>query len=374
MLSNAQLARLDAETRGRKVLNVFVNARETDAVGRLSWRTTLESALTRTRKALADAPHAERNALDGAAARVLEMADRWSAHAEAGGWVAFVTEDAVVHEEARPVGDTPMVAWRDGVATLAYVCLPPLAPPVLAVLVNARSARILRWAGGALSHVDTIHAHAQARRAGHMGDAPREHFHGGTRGTTTSEAMQRTALTARERMMRELADRLQELAGSDAVIVIGGTPVPAREAWRALSHALTDRALQLGGFSIWATEAEIVRAAQDGAARLARAQQSARVATLLERAGARETGITGAAGTLLAVRAGAGRDVLFTPRFVTRHPDDAELLVREGLTHGAELLEVSGEAAEQLDATGGGVGALLRFPPLRAAAPPATAG
>lgn len=363
MLTYSQLAKLEREARDRHVLHVYVDPAELDSVARRAWRRTLANAVVAQRKALSDAPHAERNEFDEAAGVMEKLTRELGDDVDgAAGWAAFVTADGSPY--AGPTARAPRtaLAWRTGVATAPYMRLMQPVSDVIVGIVDARTTDMFRLSGRGLEHVGKVNAHAHVGRAAHMGDAAREGFHAGTRGTALTDAAQRALEVGRERMLHDVAAELEGLARPGAWIVIGGTRANAQDAIKHLGKAAQKRALHLPGLSMDSSEAEIAAAAGAGRQQLETEHDMARVAELVDRAVGRGRAVLGFQPAADAVRSGAAREILVSPRFFEEHPDDAEAMALDVLAHGARMVEIGGEAGDRLDADAGGVAATLRFP------------
>lgn len=363
MLTYAQLAKLAHDVQDRHVLNVFVDATELDAVARRAWRRTLASGITATRKAIADAPHAERQAFEKAAKLVTRQAKELSDDLDAApGWVAFVTEDEIVY--AGPVFRAPRasVSWRRGIATAPYLRLHDGDGGVIVAVIETRATDLYRWNGRDVEQLGRVSAHAHVGRAAQMGDAPREGFHTGTRGTALTDAAQRALEVGRERMLHDVAQQLEGLARPSSWIVMAGIRTTVNEAIKHLSSAARKRTLYVSGLGSDASEVDIARAAGEGRQQLQRQHELDRVTDLIERAVGRGRGVLGFKPTMEALDTGAARDVLVSPRFLEDRPADAESVALAVLANGARLAEVGDDAAVRLDSDAEGIAATLRFP------------
>lgn len=362
MLTYAELAELARSARDRMVLNVYVDPSELDAVARRSWRRTLADAIVDVRKSLSTATHAERAEYDKAAARVEKLAEDLSDDLDgAPGWAAFADAKAVLY--AGPTHRPPRTGllWRPGLAAARYLRLFDDDGGVVVVLLDGRSADLYRWNGREVAHLERINAHAHVGRAAHMGDAPREGCHAGTRGTALTDAAQRALEAGRERMLHSLTAQLEALARPAGWIVMGGARNTVTDAMKQLTKTTQKRALFMPGLNVDASEADIAAVAAEGRRRLESERDLSRVNELLDRAVGRGRAVAGFQPSLDALLAASARDILVSTRFLDEHPDDADTLGATVLTHGARLEEMSGDAGARLDAAGG-VAATLRFP------------
>lgn len=363
MLTYSQFADLERSSRDRHVLHAYVDSGELDAVARRVWRKTLAAGIAAARKSVASAPHAERAEFEQAAGRLAEVARQLPDDLDgAPGWAVFATADGVLRAGPTLRAPAACVGWRLGISAAPYLRALQAPADVLLALIDARTADLYRLRGAAVERVGRINAHAHVGRATHMGDAAREGFHSGTRGTTLADAAHRALEVGRERMLHEVAQELEGLARPSGWIVVAGTRTNAHDAIKRLGRAAQKRATYMPGLSVDASEAEIATVAAEGRRRLSAERELARVDDLLDRAIGRARAVVGLEAVRGAIRSGAARDVLITPAFFASHGEEAESVALDLLSHGARLSEIGGEAATRLDAEGGGIAATLRFP------------
>jgi hypothetical protein len=362
MLTYSQLARLERAARDSLVLNAYVDATELDSVSRRSWRHTLADGIVAQRKALAGAPHAERNAFDRAAARLDEATARMRDDLDgAPGWVAFVTADGFLHWGHTDTAPGTHLSWRMGIATPSYLRLMHDDGKVVVGVVNTREAEVYEWAGGDPERVARLEAHAHVGRAHHMGDSPREGFHAGTRGTALTDAARRALDVGRDQLLRDVVAELEGRGRPSGWIVVSGSRAMAREALEGLGVAARKRALHMDGLSGTSSLADVGRVAAAGRDQLRAAQERQRVSELIDRAVGRHRGVLGPEPTLEALRSGAARDVFASPAFFAQDSGNVEAVALAVLEHGAAIHEVTDAAAARLDGECHGVAATLRF-------------
>jgi hypothetical protein len=254
-----------------------------------------------------------------------------------------------------------LARWQVGAWVSPYVRALKQTHPVIVAVVDARSAMLYRYHGGTLERIDKLHSHRHGGHADHMGDAPRPNFHSGTRGETATDASEHARLAAREHMLREVSQELQDLLKGDGVVVIGGAPDTAHALQRAIPAALAPRVLVSVDLPMASSEAEIMVAAERDARIIRNARDSAMVEQVLNLAASHGRGVTGAKQALAVMSTGEGQELLLTPRFMSERAGEAEAAVEFALDHDAEVEVLSGEAAAILDAKAGGIGALLRY-------------
>lgn len=373
MMTYERLVALERSLRETVVLSVYIDGESRDPARRSMWRTELKNAITRVRKDLRGASHTEREGFRHAVARLSDALPHGVVALGSPGWMGFVSPTRVYLAEALAVRMPTGVRWGHGIRIAPAVRALKEGRPVVVAIVDSRSARVYRYAGATLEAMEHLRAHAHLEPPAHMGAAPRPGFHTGTRGRTGEEAAERGLRAGRELMLRELATRMETLAGSDGWLLVGGTPGPAREAKAALSEQVAPRAVAVPDLPIRSTEAEIADRAAAHASALRRREDLAAVRTMVQRADAGGNGVRGIAATRRALEAGAAQRLYFTLRLLEDHPAEADEILRLALDHDVHVDEVSGEGAVLLDAQGDGVGAALHFALEGAPAPAAPA-
>lgn len=181
------------------------------------------------------------------------------------------------------------------------------------------------------------------------------------RSATGTERVRRRQDAAFDRLASALADRLAELAGDDAWIVLGGMWEKARHAAEALPKPLADRTTVANGLGNGAAARDIIEAAKHGATTLRAAHGQALLDVLFERAGAPRPAARGVPEVQRALLADAVDLLLLSPTFVYGDTKEAESIVRSAIVQGAQIEVLSGDAAARLDREAHGVGARLRF-------------
>ena len=307
------------------------------------------------------APRDEREAFARSVALLRERLAPTPGALGAPGWAAFVTQGEVRHASALNVSVPFLVTWETGARVAPYVCALTQQGHVVVAIVDTREARLFRYRAGALEKADTLRAQAVVGPTYHMGDAPRDRFHPGTRGTTGTDAAERALRAGTDRMLAELAERLKDIAGKDGWVVIGGTPQAAIAAEAALPPALAPRALRVPTLDVRASDAEIRDRAEEAVAALRQSRQVALVAEVLERYGADGLGAAGTQATWRALDARTVQELLLTGRYVKEHAEEAETAVHAAFDQGALVEALAGAAAERLDRDGAGIAARLRF-------------
>jgi hypothetical protein len=364
-LTRKQLIDLAASLHDRWTLSVYIDATTADPAARAAWKTTLRHAIDATRTETQPALRREHD-------RAVERFDSWletaTIDARQSGWYAFVTEEGVAAAGELVTGAGTAVHWQKGVWILPFLSTLAQVKPALVVLIDSRTAGLHAYANGQLESRGTFRATPHGGDAPHMGDAPVQGFHGGTRGETKHDAAQRARLSASRRLLAEATRAVVDAADGEGFVVVGGTrdlPVKLRE---HLPPRLRERTIVLPELRRRMPRAAIVDAAERGIALLRWERDRALLEELLEHSGAHTNAVVGPIATLDAVQRGNAASVLLTPLFLTTRADDAERVLEGTLAEGGEVHLLDGAPAEELDARGGGIGAMLRFTPAYAQA------
>lgn len=374
MLTREELIVLQRSLDERQVLSVYLDGRANDPASRRAWHAWLLTNLDAARESLTGTAVRD---FDRCREHLLAALADTTGALRSNGWAAFVTTDGVALAEHVPVPMPNAVHWTRGAWVSPYVRAQKELRPVLLAVVDARSARLYQYALGSLTSLESFHAHVHLDEPAHMGAAPRQQFHPGTRGTTGTDAAERGRRAGTERMLRELIDRVAQLAVGDAGILIGGMPAVTREAMLLLPDDLRPRVALAAGLSRITPPSSLRRAAASGAAKLRRELDANIVTAAIGRAGENGRGTAGALDTRAALAVGGVHMLLLSLDFIEQHADVAEEMTRLALGQHASVEIVTGDAAQRLD-TVGGAAAILRYPtpnlrPAAAASTPAIA-
>lgn len=371
MLTYPDLMRLERALRGRTVLSVYVNGEATDPAERSRWRIDLRHSFDDIESWLQESPHAEREAFAECRSMALEALEQFPGGVGAPGWAGFVTVDGVHLTSRVPAPVPTMAAWSTGPCLSPYLRAIKEARPVVVAVVDARTARLFRYAERQVELVESLRAHVTVEPPAHMGRPSRTDFHTGTRGSTGTDEVQRELLAATNQMLTEAARRIAVLAGADGWIMIGGIVTVAKAALEQLTPQLRERAILATSLDVHATPAEVAARAREAASGLRNAYDLQRVdqaITASHRDGGH--GVLGVVDTLRALEESRVEELYVTLTYILNHAADAEAAIRLAFTHGALVEHVSGEAAERLDRTGG-IGGRLRYALPSAASVPA---
>jgi hypothetical protein len=361
MLNEQELMDLVHSLAAEHVLSVYVDGQVRDPALQARWRARIAAQLSAIRSHLSASDHREREAFESCVRHLDDAMSAISGAVGAPGWLAFITASGIRYAASQPVPLPDAVEWCRGARIARYLRVLKEETQVLVAVVDSRKAAVSRYRHGRLESLRQLHAHHPVGDVPHMGDAPRNRFHPGTRGRTGTEAAANAAAAGRKRLMHELGELMAEQAGSDGWVLIGGTPKAAMEGYAALPRSLDGRAVLSHGLGITASAHQIATAAAATGSALRRARDEELVGAVLERCGGHGKAVAGVLATREAMRAGAVHEVLLTSAFIDRQPDEAEDVVRAAMAQRARVALVSGNGATLLDTKAEGVGALLRF-------------
>lgn len=362
MLASDALVALVRESHDMVTLSVYIDGRVSDPVMRTRWRTELQNALDVTR---AGVPDLERQAFLVCETRLEQALSRFDGAIGAPGYVAFITPDKVRFAEQVATPMPTIAFWSRGARVAPYVRALEHERPVVAVISGSREARLYQWHTGTLTRLESV-----AVRESGDGEAPdrargandSDGRHRNVRGSTGRDAMQRKGEEELGRLIGDTVERVAHHVGNSGWVVLGGAKDVVPRLLAALPRGLAERTLVHPGMRSKATLNEIREAVQDGAARLRDAREQRLVSELVERMHKSSRATVGLDDTQSAIALGAVEELLLTRAAWTAHPAAVENVVSGTLLQGGIVEHVDGEAATTLDAKGGGIGALLRFP------------
>lgn len=361
MLSYRQVAELERELRDELALSVYIDGTVHDPAARYVWRRKLEHGLQEIRHRLQGSQRRELDAFEAATRAVEAELGAYDASLPAPGWVGFATAKGLHRASEVLVPMRDLVWWGRGIRVAPYVRALSEERPVIAVLVDSRRARLFRYRRGALEDL------ADLRADTFLGDLSDAHVskrgtrHSGIRGTTATDEAGRQLQVELDRMLRALSMRLDELTDVNATILFGGTPEVVKAAEERLPQRLRSRVRQQPSLGLEASSAELRTAVEEAAQAVREMEQAERVGTVMDAARRNGKGVLGVEPTLRALEQRSVDRLFLTPAFIAGYPDEAELAVKGAFAQDAYVDEVSGRAAERLDAEAEGIAARLRF-------------
>lgn len=357
MLAPEQLADLYKRHRNDPVLSIYLDADQRDFAERGKWRIALKTAVSEQREKAEDATR-----FDQALQRLSEPLEENHGSFLAGrGWVGFATPDEVLHSESLPVPMPNLVRWEDGLRVAPYARALKQSRHVVAVVIDSRKARILRYRMGLLSQRDFLEADT------FLGDLTDIHVakvpsnRSGIRGKTGSDAAQNFLDVERERLVGRVADDIRGEVGNEGLLVLGGSERTVDALVRELGDFATNRRRVLHGVNFDMSDAQLTDAVESAASDISAEINGQLLDRLVGEAHAGGDGCLGETETERALVEARVDTLLIADSFRRRDPDRADHFEGAAFEHGAKVVEVSRREADRLDAEGGGVGALLRY-------------
>ena len=121
-----------------------------------------------------------------------------------------------------PVPMPTQATWTEGANLGPSIRALKETRPVLVVVADSAHVRIHRYADRLVSHVETFESQAKVDQPYFMSRPAPQGFSSGTRGRPGAEAAQRELRKATELLLSAAAEKIEELAGKDARVLIGG--------------------------------------------------------------------------------------------------------------------------------------------------------
>ena len=357
MLAPEQLADLYKRHRKDPVLSIYLDADQHDFAERGKWRIALKTAVSEQREKAADSSR-----FDKAFEHLSEPLGESDGSFLAGrGWVGFATPDGILHSESLPVPMPNLVRWEDGLRVAPYARALKQARHVVAVVIDSRKARILRYRMGLLSERDFLEADT------FLGDLTDVHVakvpatHSGIRGKTSTDAARDFLDVERDRLVGRVAEEVRKEVGNEGLLIVGGAERTVDALVRELGDFADSRRRILHSLNFDMSDTELTRSVERVASEVSTESNGQIVEHLLGEARSGGDGCLGEAETERALVEARVDTLLIADSFRRNDPDRADHFEGAAFEHGAKVIEVSRGVAEQLQAEGGGIGALLRY-------------
>jgi hypothetical protein len=360
MLSHDELVEIYRGLKDEKVLSVYLDGRTHDFSERHLWRRHLEHGIGAAREALNGRPE-EMDGFGKAVSRVKEALDEYDQFLPDRGWVGFATTDRMVYGNPVRVPMPDLVRWENGIRVAPYVRALKQERLVVGVVMDSRRARIFRYRDGTLGEPENLMAETFMGDLSDINVSKRATSHSGVRGKTATDAAQRFLGVGSERMMKGLMDRVAEEAGSEGVVVLGGTSEAVAAATNHLPQSLKNRTIQRPALVLEMSDADARDEIETAASALNQQMQEKLLDEVVNQAKAGGKGSLGPEPVEKALQEGRVDTLLLSRNFIRANPDYADHLVGAAFEHHGEVEELSGEGAARLDSEGEGVAARLRY-------------
>ena len=360
MMTREELTEFLESLGEQHVLSVYLSAESTAPSSRRSWLIRLKNETKDERDRLEREAPDQLRPFDLAFAHVENALEAFPGFLPEHGWVGFATPGGLLLAEALPAPSPELVAWEVGPRLAPYVRNLKLSRPVVVVLIDSRRARLLRSVHGEVEEIDTFSGRFDVHD-GSDGVRKAASTTSGVRGETRADATARVVGAEIERMWKEVAHAVVELAGRDSHIVLGG-PTGRMGAFRgALDDDVGARTLEIAGLHVGSSLAEVAEALHSAATDLTSKRQGAYLQDVIEDAAGGGHAALGLRAAVAQLERGAVGTLLLARDFLARESSEAETLMRLALHTGAVIEEVGGEPGARLDRKAGGVGVRLRF-------------
>ncbi len=362
MLTRERLVELYEELQGQKVLSIYIDADQHDPAERDTWRVKLAGEVARIRKGLEQSQEDQVPRFEQAWQVVsdrLRSADH--AFLPKRGWVAFATAERLWYAEPVPARMPSQVSWQEGIRAAPYVRALKQERPVTVVLADTRRARLFEQVGGEITELEGIQADTDMGDLTDIGIRKGSGRASGVRGETSTDQAQRILEVAAERMIKELALLIDERAGPDGVVVLGGPGETVRRLRAQLPRRLEGRVGERPTLHLDMSIAEVREEVRSAAGDLSERLHDTRLVDVLDAARAGGRGSLGKEHTVKALDERRVDTLLMSRSFIQKHPGVADRCVGLAFGQGADVEEVSGRAGARLDQEANGVAARLRF-------------
>jgi hypothetical protein len=357
MLAPDQLVDLYRSNRQETVLSIYLDADQHDFGDRDKWRIALKTAVSAQRTEAGDPSE-----FDRAYERLRKFLDaNENGFLSGRGWVGFATAEELLHTESVPVPMPNLVRWEEGLRVAPYARALKQARPVIAVLIDSRRARLLRYRMGAMTQLDYQEADTYLGDLTDVNVAKRPTNRTGVRGKTATDAAHRFLEVERERLVGRVAEEVRSAAGQKGLVVLGGADRSVDALQKELSDLGNERLLSDAHLSFDLSEADLRESVETAASELSSGEQMRTVERLIDGARAGGDACLGDAETSRAVGEGRVDTLYVSDVFRRRDPDRVDHFEGAAFEQGADVVEVARDAGEALERAGEGIGAKLRY-------------
>jgi len=358
MLTREELVELYRRNRETRVLSLYLNAEEHDPAKRRAWRRNLDHLIDSVTSTV---PASEREAFEKALTHIKTDLRQYDAFLPGVGWVGFATAAVLLHSEQLPVVMPDLARWETGLHVAPYVRALGRMTPVVTVLIDSRQAKRYSYLNGSMEELPGVSADTFFGDLSDVNMSKRAAVHSGVRGETDTDAARRFEEVGSERLLKYLTDTVTGDAGRDGIVVIGGTNEMTAALLQRLRRSLDGRIVDEPSMSFYMSVPELKRATESAAASVWARRQELLLDQVINTAAAGGRACVGNAPTQRALMERRVDVLLVSKRFGEQDPAFADTLVGSAFEQDAHVEELTGVAADRLDATAQGVAARLRF-------------
>jgi peptide subunit release factor 1 (eRF1) len=277
------------------------------------------------------------------------------------GFFAFATEAGLRYSEGVPARMPDLVRWKKGVRMAPLVRALKQERAVTVVLADSRRVRLFELVEGTIRELDGLRADTFVGDLTDVGMSKSASRSSGTRGETSTDQAQRILGVAADRMAKEVAQAVEDRAGDEGLVIVGGPIEGMRRIMTALPDRLRARAMERPSMHLDMTLAEVLEEARAGAGDMSEREHEALAKSIVDAARSRSLGALGRKETERALTELRVDTLLLSRSFISGNPDVADRMVAEAFGQSAHVEEASGSAGAYLDREAEGVAARLRF-------------
>ena len=359
MLAHSELMELYRSLEDEPTLSVYVDGDEHDPAARSAWKTRLEAEVNRVRDGLEGG---NGQAFESAWQRVwAELREYEEGFLPGAGLAAFATPERLVHVARFPVAPPTVVRWENGLRAAPYVRVLKQERPVIVALTDRERARIFAYRDAELAERPSLRTDTDMGDLGEVGVGKRSARASGRRGETSSDQAQRILEVEADRLMAEVARRLEDEAGHEGFIVLGGTQETISRVAGNLSKSARERSAQKPSLHLEMDTPSLREAVREVASGLTEGWQRTVVDSVLDAARSGGKGAAGRDDTIRALRERRVDTLLLARAVVSDEPDLADRCVGTAFAQGAAIEEVGGAQGDRLMEEAEGLAARLRF-------------
>ena len=335
MLTHDKLVELHQELATIPVLSVYLDGNQHDPAQRNAWRTELEHGLDEARRGLNSAGDEESKAFDLAARFVQGELQNFDGFLPDKAFVAFATADRLWYGETVSVSMPNLVRWERGTSVAPYVRGLKQERPVVVALLDSQRARVFLYRDGGVEEVADLRADTFVGDLSDSGMSKRSSLSSGLRGETRTDAAHRVLQLASERLVKDLAGVVAQVAGERGFVLLGGTPEMETVAQEALPKSFGGRVVIERSLHLEMPDAEVREAVGNAASELTKRWQADLVQQVFDQARAEGLATMGSRETERAL-AELRVDMLLLSRALTGDaPDEVDPSLPTYVRHGA---------------------------------------
>jgi len=232
---------------------------------------------------------------------------------------------------------------------------------VTVVLADSRRVRLLEVAEARIEELEGLRTDDLVGEIEDDGVRKSASRTSGSRGVTSTDHAQRVLEVATNRMVSRLVEILEERAGREGLVIVGGPVESVRRIISAIPDRIAERTAERLSMHLDMTPAEVLAEARSVAGDLSEGEHHRKARAIADAARSRGSGALGPDDTLAALKEMRVDTLMLSRDFIASAPDAADEMVTHALGQGASLDEASGEAGAFLDQEADGVAARLRY-------------